>query len=175
MSNNHDQVNAHESKRITNNSLDLDSLDIKIMRELLDNPNSSSSKMVRKFGIPLSTVRRRKTRLECLVLTRKYELNTHDLGWRNAEILMLVENGKADYMAEKLIEKFDKVIGTSTRINTKSNLAAYVGFRNSYELHELMEKIRAMPNVSNIEWSEIVRDAGNMTHRLAHLIFDSSE
>lgn len=175
MSNNHDQVNANESKKITNNSLDLDSLDIKIMRELLGNPNSSSSKMVRKFGIPLSTVQRRKTRLERLVLTRKYELNTHDLGWRNAEILMLVENGKADYMAEKLIEKFDNVIGTSTRINTKSNLAAYVCFRNSYELHELMEKIRAMPNVSNIEWSEIVRDVGNKTHRLAHLIFDSSE
>lgn len=175
MSNNHDQVNANESKKITNNSLDLDSLDIKIMRELLGNPNSSSSKMVRKFGIPLSTVQRRKTRLERLVLTRKYELNTHDLGWRNAEILMLVENGKADYMAEKLIEKFDNVIGTSTRINTNSNLAAYVGFRNSYELHELMEKIRAMPNVSNIEWSEIVRDVGNKTHRLAHLIFDSSE
>lgn len=175
MSNNHDQVNANESKKITNNSLDLDSLDIKIMRELLGNPDSSSSKMVRKFGIPLSTVQRRKTRLERLVLTRKYELNTHDLGWRNAEILMLVENGKADYMAEKLIEKFDNVIGTSTRINTNSNLAAYVGFRNSYELHELMEKIRAMPNVSNIEWSEIVRDVGNKTHRLAHLIFDSSE
>lgn len=175
MSNNHDQVNANESKKITNNSLDLDSLDIKIMRELLGNPNSSSSKMVRKFGIPLSTVQRRKTRLERLVLTRKYELDTHDLGWRNAEILMLVENGKADYMAEKLIEKFDNVIGTSTRINTNSNLAAYVGFRNSYELHELMEKIRAMPNVSNIEWSEIVRDVGNKTHRLAHLIFDSSE
>ena len=88
---------------------------------------------------------------------------------------MLVENGKADYMAEKLIEKFDKVISTSTRINTKSNLAAYVSFKNSNEFHELMEKIRAMPNVSNIEWSEIVRDVGNKTHRLAHLIFDSSE
>lgn len=176
MSNNRDQANANESKRITINSLDLDSLDIKIMRELLGNPHSSScSKIVRKFGIPYSTVQRRKTRLERIVLTRKYELNTQDLGWRSAEILMLVENGKADYMAEKLIEKFDKVTGTSTRINTKSNLAAYVSFRNSYELHELIEKIRAMPNVSNIEWSEIVRDAGNKVHRLAHLIFDSSE
>lgn len=177
MSNNHDQANAiaNETNRIPSNSLDLDSLDIKIMRELLDNPNSSSSKMVRKFGIPLSTIQRRRTRLESSVLTRKYELSTHDLGWRNAEILMLVENGKADCMAKELIEKFDKVIGTSTRINTTCNLAAYVGFRNSYELHELMEKIRAIPNVRNIEWSEIVRDVGNKTHRLAQLIFNSLE
>ena len=177
MSNNHDQANAIpiEIKRIPSNPLDLDSLDIKIMRELLDNPNSSSSKMVRKLGIPLSTIQRRRTRLESSVLTRKYELSSHDLGWRNAEILMLVEKGKADSMAKELIEKFDKIIGTSTRINTTCNLAAYVGFRKSYELHELLEKIRAMPNVRNIEWSEIVRDAGNKTHRLAQLIFNSLE
>ena len=88
---------------------------------------------------------------------------------------MLVEKGKADSMAKELIEKFDKIIGTSTRINTTCNLAAYVGFRKSYELHELLEKIRAMPNVRNIEWSEIVRDAGNKTYRLAQLIFNSLE
>ena len=177
MSKNHDQANsiANGTNRIPSNSLDLDSLDIKIMKELLDNPNSSSSKIVKKFGIPLSTIQRRRTRLESSVLTRKYELSTHDLGWRNAEILMLVENGKADCMAKELIEKFDKIIGTSTRINTTCNLAAYVGFRNSYELHELMEKIRAIPNVRNIEWSEIVRDVGNKTHRLAQLIFNSLE
>lgn len=177
MSDNHGQANANanETNRIPSNSLELDSLDIKIMRELLDNPDGSSSKMGKKFGIPLSTIQRRKTRLESSVLTRKYELSTHDLGWRNAEILMLVENGKADWMAKELIEKFDKVIGTSTRINTNCNLAAYVGFRKSYELHELMEKIRAIPDVSNIEWSEIVGDSGNKSHRLAQLIFNSLE
>ncbi len=88
---------------------------------------------------------------------------------------MLVENGKADYLAQELMEKFDKVIGTSTRINTTSNLAAYVGFRNSEELHELMEKLRAIPHVTNLEWSEIVRETGNKANRLAHLIFNSSE
>lgn len=168
-------MNANETNGIPNNSLGLDSLDIKIMKELLNNPHSSSSKMGKKFGIPLSTIQRRKTRLESSVLTRKYKLSTQDLGWRNAEILMLVDNGNADCMAKELIEKFDKVIGTSTRINTNCNLAAYVGFRKSYELHELMEKIRAMPNITNIEWSEIVKDSGNKSLRLAQLIFNSLE
>jgi hypothetical protein len=76
-------------------------------------------------------------------------------------------------MAQELIEKFDKVIGTSIRINTEFNLAAYVGYRDSTELHELMEKIRAMPNVSRIQWSEVVREKGNKNYRLAHLIFNS--
>jgi len=107
LSKNNDQANsiANGTNRIPSNSLDLDSLDIKIMKELLDNPNSSSSKIVKKFGIPLSTIQRRRTRLESSVLTRNYELSTHDLGWRNAEILMLVEKGKADSMAKELIEK----------------------------------------------------------------------
>lgn len=123
----------------------------------------------------MSTVQRRKTRLERSLLTRKYELNTHDLGWRNAELLMLVENGIADRMARELIEKYDNIISTSIRINTNTNLAACIGYRNSNELHELMEKLRAMPNISNLEWSEIVSESGNKSHRLAHLIFNSSE
>ena len=162
------------SKVMPDNVLGIDSLDTKIISALLDNPGSSSSKMAKKLGIPTSTIQRRKTRLERSVLTKKYELNTHDLGWRNAEILMLVENGTADRMAQDLM-KFDMVVGTSTRINTKTNLAAYVGFRKSDELHGLMEKLRAMPNVSNLEWSEVVKEAGNRSNRLAHLIFNSSE
>lgn len=174
MSNNH-QSNAKESKRRSNNSLGIDLLDIKIIRELLDNPDSSSTKIAKKFGIPLSTIQRRRTKLEHSMLTKRYELNAHDLGWRNAEFLMLVDNGTADRTAKELIEKFDYVIATSTRINTKSNLAAHIAFKNSNELHELMEKIRALPNVSNLEWSEVVKEAGNKGNRLAHLIFNSTE
>lgn len=88
---------------------------------------------------------------------------------------MLVENGIADRMARELIEKYDNIISTSIRINTNTNLAACIGYRNSNELHELMEKLRAMPNISNLEWSEIVSESGNKSHRLAHLIFNSSE
>ena len=150
-------------------------LDIKIIRELLNNPDSISRKIAEKFGIPLSTIQRRKTRLEHSMLTKRYELNAHDLGWRNAEFLMLIDNGNADRTAKELIEKFDYVIATSTRINTKSNLAAYIAFKNSDQLHELMEKIRALPNVSNLEWSEVVKEAGNKGNRLAHLIFNSTE
>lgn len=171
MSNNQPSVSR---KTTVSNSIGIDSLDIKIIRELLDDPDSSSSRMAKKLGIPQSTVQRRKTRLEASVLKRQYELDVHGLGWRNAEILMLAGNGSADRMAQELIEKFDNVIGTSTRINTTSNLAAYVGFRNSDELHELMEKLRAMPNVTSLEWSEIVRETGDNNRRLAHLIFNSS-
>lgn len=155
--------------------MDVDSLDAKIIKELISNPNSSSPQVAKRLGIPLSTVQRRKTHLERSLLTRKYEINTVALGWRNAEILMLVEKGNADYVAQQLIEKFENVIGTSTRINTTSNLAAYVGFRNSDELHQLMEKLRAVPNISHLVWSEIVKESANKGNRMADLIFNSIE
>lgn len=78
-------------------------------------------------------------------------------------------------MAQELLEKFERVIGTSIMINTEFNLAAYVGYRDSIELHDLMEKIRAMPNVNSIQWSEIVKEVGNKNHRLAQLVFNSSD
>ena len=96
---------------------------------------------------------------------KNYELSIQSLGWRTTEILMLVEKGKADFMAEELTERFDKVIGTSIRINKEFNLAAFVGYRDSSELHALIETIRAMPNVNHIQWSEIVRNMGNRHHR----------
>lgn len=154
----------------------IDSIDLKIIRELLTEPDIQSRILAKKIGKPLSTVQRRKSYLEkSSILKPNYELSMQSLGWRNAEVLMLVEKGKADLTAQQLIEQFDQVIGTSIRINTEFNVAAYVGYKDSSELHELMEKIRALPNVNHLQWSEVVRNMGNKNHRLAHLIFNSSQ
>ena len=124
--------------------------------------------------MPVSTIQRRKTKLEASVLRKKYVLDTKDLGWRSAEIIMLIENGKANHMAQELLQRFDNVVRTSTRINSGGNLAACISYKNSEELHELMESIRRMPNVKNIEWTEIVAEIGDDNQRLAHLVFDST-
>lgn len=164
-----------KSRRKSNNNLDIDLLDIKIIKELLTNPDIRSTTLAKKLAEPLSTIQRRKGDLEkSAILRRNYELSVQGLGWRNAEILMLVDRGEADKMAQELLEKFEKIIGTSVRINTEYNLAAYVTYRTSTELHELMESIMRMPNVKNLQWSEIVRELGNKNNRLAHLAFNSS-
>ena len=113
--------------------------------------------------------------MERTILTRKYELNIHELGWRSAEILMLVENGKADYVAKELIDKFVNITAASMRINSGSNLAVSVSYRNSSELHELMENIRRMPSTTNIQWTEIVREIGDRNQRLSNLIFNANQ
>lgn len=157
------------------NALELDSTDIKIVKELMVDPDVSSMKIAKKLVIPLSTIQRRKTRLERSVLRKKYVLDTESMGWRSAEILMLIENGKANHMAQELLQKFDNIIRTSTRINSGANLAACVRYKHSNDLHELMESIRRTPNVTNIQWTEVVRETGNENERIANLVFNSSK
>ena len=157
------------------NAVELDSIDIKIVKELMVNPDASSMKIAKKFVIPLSTIQRRRTRLERSVLSKKYVLDTESMGWRSAEILMLIENGRANQMAEELLQKFDNIIRTSTRIDSGGNLAACVRYKSSDELHELMESIRRTPNVTNIQWTEVVRESGNENERIANLVFNSTK
>lgn len=165
----------HKSKMTAGNLLGVDALDIRIITELLNNPESTSSEIAKEFGMPLSTIQRRRAQLERTVLTRKYELNVQGLGWRNAEILMFVENGNADYMAKELINKFDSVTSTSIRIDSGGNLAANVSYQNSDALHELLESVRRIPNITNIQWTEIVREEGDKNKRLARLIFANQD
>lgn len=73
----------------------IDSVDVKIIRELLTEPDIQSRILAKKIGKPLSTVQRRKSYLEkSSILKPNYELSMQSLGWRNAEVLMLVEKGK---------------------------------------------------------------------------------
>lgn len=162
------------SSRIKSNR-NIDRLDTKIIIELLTNPDIQSNALAKKLGRPLSTIQRRKNDLERSGRLKKtYQISAQDMGWRNAEVLMLVEKGKADYIAQELLEKFDSVIATSIRLNTQFNLAVFVGYKDSAGLHNILEQIRAIPNVRQLEWSEVVSDLGNKSQRLAHLIFNTS-
>ena len=63
----------------------LDSLNAKIIKELVSNPNVRSVTIASKYKAPLSTVQRRKARLENSILKKNYQINTRELGWRTAE------------------------------------------------------------------------------------------
>jgi hypothetical protein len=64
----------------------LDSLNTKIIKELVSNPNVRSATIASKYKAPLSTVQRRKARLENSILKRNYHINIRELGWRTADL-----------------------------------------------------------------------------------------
>ena len=79
--------NDNDGARGTDNNKDnktelvlLDSLHTKIIKELVSNPNVRSATIASKYKAPLSTVQRRKARLENSVLKKNYQINIRELG-----------------------------------------------------------------------------------------------
>jgi DNA-binding Lrp family transcriptional regulator len=141
----------------------LDSTDVNIIRELVNNPNARSADIAYKYKIPLSTIQRRRTRLErSSILKHRYDIDVRQFGWRTADILIGVEKGDCVQVAKEILEDYkDNVISTSLRIgNPQVNVSAKVIYKSSQELFNLIQIFRAIPNVAFVEWYEEVEIVG---------------
>jgi DNA-binding Lrp family transcriptional regulator len=140
----------------------LDKLNLKIIGEILNNGDIKSSEIASRLKIPLSTVQRRRRRIEKTIFRKKYELNLDQMGFRNALIFVDVLKGKAKETGEKLLKRFDRsILRASTRINSSNNLCLEIVYDDSEQLHFLLEEIKAMPWTSNVDWSEQVYSIGD--------------
>jgi DNA-binding Lrp family transcriptional regulator len=152
-----------------------DALNINIAKEILNDADVRSADIATKYGMPLSTVQRRRTRLERSVLKKSYQVNIRDLGWRNAEILIAVEKGNSEQVAKMLLERHDKNIASaSLRIGHPDvNVMASVFYRTSEELHSIIEAIRGTPNVTSVEWTELAKEVGANRSIISEMLLKS--
>jgi DNA-binding Lrp family transcriptional regulator len=140
----------------------MDALNVKIAKQLMNNPDISSVEIATICKSPLSTVQRRRAKLEESLLKKNYSLDVRQFGWRVADLLIAVDKGKGEEVAKRLLhERRDNVLSVSLRIgHPQVNIIAEVFYRNSEELHNLIESIKAYPEVSMLEWSETVKVVG---------------
>jgi DNA-binding Lrp family transcriptional regulator len=83
----------------------LSDVDKKILKILLvPDGNIQSSTIATKLGLPLSTIRRRRRRLENEFLKTYHVLDIEKFGWRRVDFFISIKNGKANTVANKLIE-----------------------------------------------------------------------
>ena len=152
-----------------------DALNIKIVRELIRNPDISSTEISRKYRTPLSTIQRRRAKLEESIIRKSYNLDIRKLGWRMADLLITVEKGKAEETAHKLLESNKvTVIVASLRIgDPRVDIMADVFYRDSIELHDLTERVKAMPFVTYVEWAEVVKVVGDNFESIVDKLFAS--
>jgi DNA-binding Lrp family transcriptional regulator len=144
------------------NQFSLDRINLKIIGELITNGDIKSSDIAARLKVPLSTIQRRRTRIEKSLLKKTYKMDLTVLGYRTAQIFVDVQRGKAKQTGEELLEKFDKnIINASTRINSNNNLCLEVVYSGSDELHYLLEEIKALPVAAKVEWSEQVMVVGD--------------
>ena len=84
----------------------LSQLDRKILKILLT-PNGhlkSTKSISAKLGIPVTTIRRRRKRLENKFLKMKYVLDIAKFGWRRIDFFISIRNGMVNAVAEKLMD-----------------------------------------------------------------------
>jgi len=87
--------------------------------------------------------------------------------------MVSVDKGNCEQVAKRLLEECsDNVIATSLRIgDPQVNVMAEVFYRDSEELHNLMEDIRSMPSVMSVEWAEVVKVVGSNNIGVIDAIF----
>lgn len=137
-------------------------MDRKILKILLS-PNGqikSTKSISSKLGIPVTTVRRRRKRLESHFLKQHYVLDIEKFGWRRVDFFISIRNGMTDAVAKKLIEMNDVTyVGKSIGEHT-IDLRVETIVKNNSVLLDVLEKIKGMEGVRDVVWSEIVHIVG---------------
>ena len=159
------------------NLFSLDRINLKIIAELITRGDIKSSEVAAKLKVPLSTIQRRRTRIEKSLLKKTYQMDLTRLGFRLAQIFVDVQGGKARETGEELLKKYDRnIVSASTRINSNNNLSLDVVYSGSDELHYLLEEIKALPLTSKVEWSEQVMVIGdNLSTIIKNTLADKIE
>jgi len=150
------------SKRLVNQKTSISELDRKLLKILLmPNGDSKSSKSLSaKLGIPITTVRRRRKRLEDKFLKINYVLDISKFGWKRIDFFISIRNGMVDAVAKKLLDIDDVTyVGKSIGEHT-IDLRIETIVKDNASILDHLETIKAMDGVNDVVWSEIVRVVG---------------
>jgi DNA-binding Lrp family transcriptional regulator len=153
----------------------VDDISLKIIEELVKNPSTNSASLATKIGMPLSSLQRRRTKLEKSLLVKAYHIDLKASGGKMGDIVVNVDKGKSREVATNILKNYkSNVMNVSTRINSEHNVAAQILYKNTAELHNILESIRSIPYVTSLQWSELVEMIGDNSHSVITAFFNNS-
>ena len=156
-----------DNNRYLYSDFNIDKTNLKIIKELMENPNIKSSELSEKLQVPLSTIQRRRARIEESILKKNYYFNFSKIGYRTAEIFLDIDKGKVFEIGQQILKLFEnKVVRATTRINSLNNLCIEIVFKDSKELHDILEKMKTLDNTTNVYFSEVVNIIGDNTNNI---------
>jgi DNA-binding Lrp family transcriptional regulator len=137
-------------------------LDRKLLKILLS-PNGdlkSSKSLSDKLGIPVTTVRRRRKRLEDLFLKMHYVLDIEKFGWKRVDFFISIRNGLVNTVANKMMD-LDEVTYVGKSIGEHTiDLRVETILKDNASILDFLERTKAMDGVKDVVWSEIVSVVG---------------
>jgi len=147
--------------------LQLSDLDRKMLRLLLDSEgNISTHEISQKLDIPLSTVQRRRKRLEEDYFIKNYSLDPIKFGWRKIDLLIFTEGGETMNIGMELLKRDEVVFAAKTIGEHTIDLRVEVFVKDNSVLLDLLETVKAMKGVRNVVWTEVIETIGRRTLRI---------
>jgi DNA-binding Lrp family transcriptional regulator len=140
----------------------LSGIDRLILKEILSPiENKSSTSMSKKLEIPLTTIQRRRKRLEKEFLEEDYTLLLERFGWRRVDFFISTSDGKTDALANDLLS-MNQVTAVEKSIGEHIiDLRVETIVKDNHQLLDILEKLKAMDGIRDAIWSEIVETMGN--------------
>ena len=116
----------------------------------------STANISKQMGLPITTIRRRRKRLERDFLKVHYVLDIEKFGWRRVDFFISIMQGKIDQVADNLM-KLNDVTSVCKSIGEHTiDLRVETIVKDNSVLLNLLEDIKAMDGVRDVVWSEIV-------------------
>ena len=123
--------------------------------------NQSSVSISRKVQIPLTTVQRRRKRLEKEFLEKNYTLLLNKFGWRRVDFFISTGEGKTDALANDLLA-MNQVTAVGKSIGEHTiDLRVETIVKDTHEILDFLEMLEAKEGIRDVVWSEIIGTVGN--------------
>jgi DNA-binding Lrp family transcriptional regulator len=139
----------------------LSDVDNRMLRLLLDNEGKIPSHEISlHLKIPISTVQRRRKRLETDYLVKTYALDPVKFGFRRVDLLIYTGGGATIELGKELLKR-DSVMSAVRTIGEHTiDLRVEVFVKDNGELLDLLEVVKGMEGVRDVVWTEAVETIG---------------
>ena len=140
---------------------ELSDLDRMMLRLLLDSEGTISTHEISvQLGISLSTIQRRRKRLEQEYLIKHYSLDPIKFGYRRIDLLIYTEGGETMSIGKQLLEREEVTYAARTIGEHTIDLRAEVFVKDNGVLLNLLEDVKAMKGVRDVVWTEVIETIG---------------
>lgn len=149
---------SEDQRNLSQDSFKLNRSDVKILKHLVNSKERLSVlSLSRELGIPVTTVQRRRKRLENDFLTTRYTLKYEKFGFRRAILLVSTNSGgTAKDVGNKILKEQDIISVEIIMGENNTSIMAGVLFRENNDLLNIIEKLKRFDGIDKISWTEIV-------------------
>ena len=136
-------------------------IDRKMLGLLLDSEGRvPTQELSLQLGIPLSTVQRRRKKLEREYLIKTYSLDPMKLGYRRIDLLIYTPGGETMNIGKELLKR-EEVSSVFRTIGEHTiDLRVEIFVKDNGILLDLMEEVKAIEGVRDVVWTEVIAIIG---------------